>query len=118
MGDNQQGGIVNTLQTPKTKEWYAWINRMMPAPTCLFVVGEVLVSNPGIMPILVPREPQGINPNYLMLELLLIQQPGVWPALLVWKQARYEKINPIDYTDVEIFHNGESLAMCTVKTIH
>ena len=56
----------------ETKNWSTWINLMPPKPDDFHVVGEVFVANPGIETLLCVKEPQGINPNILLLDLHLI----------------------------------------------
>lgn len=104
-----------------TKNWYAWINLMPPKPDDFHVVGEVFVSNPGVQAELSPKEPQGINPSILLLDLHLVQRPGMWPQVMTWVQCRYDKIlGPTSpkYTDVEIFHEGTSIATVKVDEVH
>lgn len=102
----------------KTKDWYAWINKMPPPPNDFHVAGEVLVPNPGVEPIIVPREPQGINPKVLLLDLFLHQKPGVWPQVMIWKPARYEKVGNISYTKVNIFCSNTMIAEIEVQELH
>lgn len=104
-----------------TKNWYAWINLMPPKPDDFHVVGDVLVGNPGIVAKLVKREPQGINPQVLLLDLLLVPTPGVWPQVMTWTQARYDEIigpGGIRYTDVQVFHDGVAIATLKVEEVH
>ncbi|USD25085.1 hypothetical protein [Flagellimonas marinaquae] len=93
-----------------TKDWYAWINKMPPPPDDFHVVGEILVSNPGINPILIPKEPQGINPNILLLDMFLHQKPGIWPRVMVWKPVKYDKVANINYSNVNVFCNNNVIA--------
>jgi hypothetical protein len=106
----------------ETKDWYAWINLMPPKPDDFHVVGEILVNNPGVKAQLCVREPQGINPEILQLDLLLVQQPGFWPQIMTWVQARYDKIlTPVSlrYVKVEIFFENESiLPLISVDEVH
>ena len=102
----------------QTKDWYAWINRMPPKPDDLHVVGEVLVSNPGVVPILAPKEPQGINENILQLNLFLYQKPGIWPRVMTWKSVKYDKMKNVDYSKVEILCDGEIITTIEVDDIH
>ncbi|MCG8689741.1 MAG: hypothetical protein MI806_00885 [Minwuiales bacterium] len=105
----------------ETHEWYAWINLMPPKPDDFHVVGEVLVSNPGIQAILCPKNPQGINPEVLLLDLHLVQQQGPWPEVEAWVQARFDKImGPASprYSKVEIFFAEESIADVKVDEVH
>ena len=59
------------------RDWYAWINRMPPKPDGLHVIGEVFANNAGVQAELRVREPQGINPDILLLDLHLVQRPGM-----------------------------------------
>jgi hypothetical protein len=103
-----------------TRDWYAWNDRMPPRPDKFHITGEVLVPNPGVKVLLLPREPQGINPKYLLLDLLLVQQPGVWPQVQVWKPARYEKVlyGPgSGYTEADIFCETEIIQRVPVEEV-
>jgi hypothetical protein len=94
---------------------------MPPKPDDFHVIGEVLVSNPGVRAELCVREPQGINPAVLLLDLHLVQQPGSWPQVMSWTQARYDRVispNSTPYTNVEIFSGGNSIAPIPVDEIH
>jgi hypothetical protein len=105
----------------QTRDWYAWLNLMPPKPDDFHVIGEVLVSNPGVQAELCVREPQGINPLVLLLDLHLVQRPGVWPQVLTWVQCRYDKVlspGSPRYTNVEVFHNGELIVTLKVDEVH
>lgn len=107
--------------TIETKDWYAWINAQPPKPDDFHVVGKVLVGNPGVLAQLSVKHPQGINPDILLLDLHLVQQPGVWPQVLTWKQARFDEVltsSSPSYTNVEVFFDGESIANIPVETVH
>jgi hypothetical protein len=68
-----------------------------------YIAGNVLVANPGIEALLRYRIPQGINPKILMLDLVLIQRPGIWPQVQTWVPARYVAMGkPGQHTDVDI----------------
>lgn len=104
----------------ETRDWYAWINMMPPKPDDFHVVGEVCVGNPGTIPFLTVKEPQGINPSILLLDLHLIQQPGMWPQVMTWVQARFDKIllpKSQIYEQVDIFFNNELLAQVMVSEV-
>lgn len=103
----------------KTQDWYAWLNLMPPSPDDFHVVGEVYVPNPGVDPLLTYKNPQGINPDILLLDLHLIQKPGIWPAVFVWKQARYDKIViKTKYTQVQIFCDDDIIVDIPVHVVH
>lgn len=72
-----------------------------------YVAGEVCVPNPGIEAKLYYRIPQGINPKILMLDLVLIQRPGIWPQVETLVSAKYIRMGkPGQYTDVDISGHG------------
>lgn len=107
------------VEVTESKDWYSWINLMPPPPNDFHVVGEVLVGNPGIEAVLTPRQPQGINPTILLLDLILIQRPGFWPQVLTWVPARYDKVvkdNP--YNSVTVFSGSDAIAEMPVHEIH
>lgn len=118
MADERSEGQCLPCKGIETRDWYAWINLMPPPPDELHVVGEVYVPNPGVDPFLTPRTPQGINPKILLLDLYLIQRPGIWPQVFVWKQARYDKIvRGMQYTQVQVFCGDEVIADVTVEEV-
>lgn len=97
------------------RDWHAWLNTMPPKPDEFHVAGDVLVSNPGVQPILTIREPQStsINPTILILDLNLVQQPGMWPQLMTCAPVRLDRVMPPkaeSYQAVEIYSQGEKIA--------
>lgn len=103
--------------TIQCKDWHAWFNLMPPKPDTLHVVGDVVVPNPGVQPVLTMKEPQGINPTILLLDLQLVQQPGIWPQVVSCVQARFDRVlvKPSDYVSVQILHGDEIIV--TIKKI-
>jgi hypothetical protein len=102
----------------QTRNWYAWLNKMPPGPNSLHVVGEVFVGNPGMQAELTIKEPQGINPAILLLDLHVTQRPGMWPQVMTWVQARFDKVivpGSPNYTDVEVFAIGQSAPIAKLK---
>jgi hypothetical protein len=94
---------------------------MPPKPDDFHVIGEILVDNPGVQGELCPKEPEEIDPNILLLDLHLVQRPGVWPQVRTWVQCRYDRIlspRSPKYTDVEVFYNGASIAKVKVDEVH
>ncbi|MDJ0616240.1 MAG: hypothetical protein QNJ63_05700 [Calothrix sp. MO_192.B10] len=110
--------VVSCKGAP-TRDWYAWNNLMPPKPDDFHVVGEVEVGNPGIVAKLYPRVPQGINPEILLMNLVLIQQPGIWPQIVTWIPARYDKVimNSM-YKRVNIFCEDNIIADIEVEDVH
>ncbi|SMO48107.1 hypothetical protein [Ruegeria faecimaris] len=85
-----------------SRDWYAWNNKMPPGPARLIVTGIVTVGNPGVEPMLVIANPQGINPSHLLLNIFLCQKPGKWPSVVVDKPVRFEQHSNPMYTHVDI----------------
>lgn len=101
----------------KTSSWYAWNNLMPPKPDDFHVIGQVEVPNPGVEALLSERVPQGINPKILLLDLVLLQKPGVWPRIITTKEARFDKTN-VTYSNVEVFCGNHTLANTEVQDVH
>jgi hypothetical protein len=122
------------LQTQKVDEtvligvsehqrWYAWENLQPPGPSKLHVIGEVAVPNPGVEASLVEKYPQGFNPTILLLELILVQRPGIWAQVVVNKQVHFEKLtqgNHYKYKLVEVFSGGDAqpIVAIPVEEVH
>lgn len=103
----------------ESKDWYAWNNLMPPKPDDFHVVGQVKVSNPGIVCEMRYKEPQGINPDIVLLELILIQRPGYWPQVTTWADAKYDKVmKTAHYTNAEILYEDSSIASLVVHDVH
>ncbi|RDY61525.1 hypothetical protein [Flagellimonas nanhaiensis] len=118
MEEEKTESLVIPCNGAESKDWYAWVNKMPPPPDDFHVVGEVLVPNPGVEPILIPKQPQGINPQILLLDLFLHQKPGIWPRVMVWKPVRYDKMHNVPYTQVTVFCGDEVIADMTVEIVH
>ncbi len=119
MSESFEKQTVVSCQGALTRDWYAWNNLMPPKPDDFHIVGEVQVGNPGIVAMLCPKEPQGINPDILLLHLILIQRPGIWPQVVTWVPARYDKILfNSTYKSVEIFCEDKKIADVPVEDVH
>ncbi len=111
-------GTVVSCKGRDTRDWYAWNDRMPPKPDYFHVVGEVQVPNPGVFAMLCPKVPQGTNPKILLMDLILVQQPGIWPQVITWVIAKYEKFIVNTYYDrVEIFCEGIQIADIPVEDV-
>src|ERR1700704_5090818 len=87
----EQQQIVSCKRA-KTQNWYAWLNTMPPKPDDFHVTGEVRVGNPGIYALLVKKQ---LGPLILLLDLYLVQRPGLWPSIISWVPARYDETNAV-----------------------
>lgn len=108
------------MMATQCKDWQAWLDKMPPKPDELHVVGDVMVSNPGVRPTLAMRNPQGSSPAALILDLYLIQQPGMWPQVITCASVRFDRVMPpgaTDYTSVEIYSDGKQIAQIDVSIV-
>ena len=104
MTEEKTEGRCVVCKEIRTKDWYAWNDLMPPPPDYFHLVGEIYVPNPGVEPLLTPKEPQGINPEILLMDLFLCQKPGIWIQVFVWKPVRYDKvIRDTIYKQVQVF---------------
>lgn len=103
----------------QTRGWHAWIDRMPPSPARLHVVGEVEVGNPGVAALLVRRDAPDATAGSLQLHLYLAQRPELWPQVMVWVNASYEKVLIPDdpsIDTVEVLYGDSCLARLSVVT--
>jgi hypothetical protein len=108
------------MMATQCKDWQAWLDKMPPKPDELHVTGDVMVGNPGVQPTLAMRNPQGLNPAILILDLYLVQQPGMWPQVMTCASVRFDRVLPpgaTDYTSVEIYSDGEQIAQVDVSIV-
>lgn len=109
---------VLDLPCVATSNWYAWNNKMPPKPDDFHIVGDVEVPNPGVDVELIPATPQGFNPAILLMNLILTQRPGIWPALITTKQVRYDRVLVnSDYEEVNVLLSGKMIAKVAVDTV-
>lgn len=92
---------------------------MPPPPDALHVRGEVAVANPGVDVYLYKKHPQGINAAILLLDLVLVQRPGIWPDVITTKPATYEEVGRnLNYGTIEIHSQGEPPVSIPVEIVH
>jgi hypothetical protein len=109
---------IVSCKNAETQDWYAWIDTTPPQPDELHVIGEIKVGNPGIYAVLRKRVPQGINPRILLLDLHLIQKPGIWPQIVTCIAVRYDAvIIGRGYTQVDVLYKGELIAQIPVDIV-
>jgi len=119
MSKNTKVSQTTLIACSNTRNWYAWNDLMPPKPNFFQVIGQVEVSNSGVVPNLSVRIPQGVNPTILLLDLDLIQLPGEWPQVMRWIQARYDQVvlEP-RYQTVSVSCCGEEIVQLPVQDIH
>jgi hypothetical protein len=111
-------GSVIADKAVRTQDWYALLNIMPPGPARLHVKGEVQVLNTKMHARLLKKEPQGINPTILLLDLILIQEPGPAGQIVFFVEVQYEQLakNHL-YREVTVFSDGQAIATIPVEII-
>lgn len=102
----------------ESKNWHAWIDTMPPKPNKLYITGEVYIDTIGVKPQLAIREPQGINPDIIIVDLRLVPLQEKTDLINTWIPCRLEKIltsGHIMHKEVEIFYNDELLVGIDVE---
>jgi hypothetical protein len=114
----EEAARVISIKTIESRNWFAWINQQPPPPDEFLIVGDIDVPNPGIGVQLIERPSQGINPDVLLMDLVLVQQPGQWPQQVTTKQVRYDKVLVnTKYESVEVYYNQELLVKIPVLIV-
>src|ERR671921_935687 len=73
-GDSMEG--TDSSQTAwNCSDWYAWHDHEPPGPATLRVTGKCEFRTTGYKVKLKRREPQGINPKDLLLDLIVEEPP-------------------------------------------
>jgi hypothetical protein len=93
----------------KCSDWSAWHGSRPPAPPVLTVVGEYTFSTAGYSVDLTRHEPQGINPEYLLLDLVVHEPIGPVAQVITTVEARYEEETDFEYETVTILPDGPSM---------
>jgi hypothetical protein len=122
-GTTYQGGLadadgaVSNIKSGPYRAFVAFEHAAAQNVLLIKVMGQVAVGNPGIKAVLSYAEPQGIDPEVLLLNLTLRQRPGVWPQVGTWVPARYTAvlIKSGDYGEVQIVN--PDLGDLTIKVI-
>lgn len=94
LGDCQVALIECELEavdnTPNTRNWTAWNNTFPPGPSSFHLFGEVEVD-PRAELILTARNPQGINPRILLLDLVIVAPTSGGGGTPIYKSVRYDR---------------------------
>lgn len=94
----------------------AWIDYMPGGPPRLIVIGDV-TTEPTISVQLVKAVPQGINPNILILDLMLTAGAGRGGTTPSPQPVRYEESPPANtYTNVTIRSGADSFTIPVTQT--
>lgn len=82
--------------------WEAWHDHMPGRPATLHVSGECEMPTPGYTLTLTPAEPQGINPDDLILVLTATEPTDFQTEVLTWNPVKYEQETEYEYKTVSI----------------
>jgi hypothetical protein len=104
------------VQANQTTNWLAWNNLMSPGFPTFFVIGNVDVPNPEVDVHLSERSSQEISSQNLLLDLVLVQRPGVWPKIGIRKHVRLEKAK-VAYKEIDIFCGSSLIVKVPVEDI-
>ena len=92
---NAQGALANC------RDWYASHDHQPPGPARLNVTGMCTFPKTGYTAELQPLEPQGINPNDLLMKLV-IHEPEVGGDALTDVEVRFQMETETEYDTVTI----------------
>lgn len=100
-----------------TRNWFALNNNFPDGSGQFHLYGEIQAVNPGILAVLTPRLP-GINPRILLLDLHLLQRPGIWVQTVTWVKTGFGRDIPNPpYNQVQVFCGGKRIADFPVEDI-
>ena len=119
MIEEETGGCCIPAEDLGNKEWYSWIN-LMGSPYYEFhAIGEVyLPGYPETMPRLALKNPQGNNPEILLLELVFQRKPETSSRAFAWKAVRYdEAVHDRTYVQVQVHYEGTIIANIPVEQV-
>jgi hypothetical protein len=83
-------------------EFEAWHDRMPGKPPTLHVTGEVTFPTGGYTAMLQKHEPQGINPQDLLLDLVVTEPTGQVPPVVTTEPVEYVEETDFDYTTASV----------------
>lgn len=94
--------------------WKAWHNRMPGTSPTLHVYGELWFPTSGYRAALRRSVPQGINPQYLLLDLVVTPPCGIVLDVLTKGTLHYVEETAQVYTNVTILPEGTDVPVETV----
>ena len=103
---------------PQTQNLNAWVNLQPPGPSRVIVTGEVQTNASNMIPSLTRAEPQGINPQQLILDLGINDTGGIGTQDVAFREVRYEEpAGENDFTSVAIRWHGDIIETLTVQKV-
>jgi hypothetical protein len=94
--------------------WTAVHDETPPGPGCLKVKGEVQTPTPGFVLHLSKANPQGINPQILLLRLDRKAPSGIEPQHVVTEQVSFEEHTHVPYKQVQIEPDGVTINVVNI----
>jgi len=95
--------------------WKAIHDFMPPKPARLRVSGQCTFPTPGFKVTLKKKQPQGINPNILILEKTVQPPTGIEPQVVTTIPVNYEENTDQHYSEVSILPDNTTIP---VEEIH
>jgi hypothetical protein len=96
-------------------DWEAIHDRMPKSEPTLRVTGECMMPTPGYDCGLRVREPQGINPRDLLLELIVVEPNDTRPAVITPCTINFELKTSAEYDTVSIIDVEPSIPVQEVS---
>jgi hypothetical protein len=97
-------------------DWTATFFPEPSGPNRLKVHGECTFPTPGYKVELKRREPQGINPQILMLDHIVVPPTGIEPQRVDTVVVRYEERTSVRYHEVQIFPAATRISVKEART--
>lgn len=100
--------------------WASTCNKKLPNPDEFQVHGTVELPTPLWTAKLTPTIPQGLNPEILMLDIVLSHKDGpvVGPQVIVQQPVQYARtMNDCPYNQVQVFYKKQLVADIPVKEL-
>ena len=105
----------NTMpESASPSPWTAVHNETPPGPDRLRVNGEIQVPTPGFKLRLTKANPQGINPEILLLTLHRKAPTGIEPQHVVTQQVSFEEQTHVPYKQVQIEPDGVTINVVNI----
>ena len=97
--------------TEDCRDWTAIHDLQPPGPAVLAVVGTCTVPTPGHRVELRRHEPQGFNPQDLLLDRVVIEPTDPVAQVITEVEVRYTDETDFNYDTVTILPDGETVAV-------
>ena len=97
-----------------------WTATLLPEPNDrnrLRVHGECTFPTPGYKSELKRREPQGINPQILMLDHIVVPPTGSQPQRIDTVVVRYEEQTSVRFQEVQIFPAATRIGVKEARSV-